>query len=128
MKFLKFEFPDGVWAELKQQLQTTIETTEGSETSWNSELVIAVVEIGHICKQWGTDEDGNPICEVESPLYAVDILWQNEPIASFEQYVVFPKPCGVHIFAGWEAQYALDYCAANPEAEYCQPPVPPVTE
>jgi len=27
--------------------------------------------------------------------------------------------------AGWEAQYAKDYCAANPSAAYCQPPTPP---
>jgi hypothetical protein len=39
----------------------------------------------------------------------VDILFNDtcpEPLAAF---VVWPKPCGVHAFSGWEEQYAADY-------------------
>jgi hypothetical protein len=39
----------------------------------------------------------------------VDILFHDtcpEPLAAF---VVWPEPCGVHSFSGWEEQYEADY-------------------
>jgi hypothetical protein len=125
MKFRKYGFVPSSWETLKAQIEQTIESPEGNQTSWNPELVTALVELGHICEQWGVDEEGNPFCEATSPLYAVDILWANEPLEDFSEFVVWPAPVGVHVFAGWESQYAIDYCEANPEAEYCQPPLPP---
>jgi len=126
MKFLKYEFTPSQWATAKAKIEITTTNPEGeSVTTWDASKVIAVVELGHLCTQWGTDAEGNRVCEVESPKYAVDILWVDQPATtSFASYVVWPEPCGVHVFAGWEAQYALDYCAANPSAAYCQPPQP----
>ena len=122
MKFLKYEFTPTQWATAKAKIETT--NPEG-ETYWNSELVTAVVELGHLCTE--TDAEGK--CLKTSPKYAVDILWTGEPLAtSFASYVVWPAPCGVHIIAGWEQAYAEEYCKANPEAAYCQPPVPPVEQ
>jgi hypothetical protein len=126
MKFLKYEFTPTQWANAKPLL---FEITYEGDTKNNldSSRVTAVVELGHLCTQWGTDAEGNKVCEVTSPKYSVDILWTAEPmVASFAAYVVWPAPCGVHIFAGWESAYAAEYCVANPTAEYCQPPVPPV--
>jgi hypothetical protein len=123
MKFLKYEFTPAQWATAKAKIETTGTDPEG-ETTWNSELVTAVVELGFLCTEWGTDEDGNQVCLKTSPKYAVDILWTDQPVASFDANVVYPAPCGVHIFAGWEQAYAEEYCKANPEAAYCQPPAP----
>ena len=42
-------------------------------------------------------------------LVCVDILFNDtcpEPLAAF---VVWPTPCGVHCFSGWEEQYAADH-------------------
>jgi hypothetical protein len=129
MKFLKYEFTPTQWATAKAKIETTGTDPEGETyTYWNTDLVVAVVELGHLCTAWGTDAEGMPVCEATSPKYAVDILWTAEPLASFDANVVWPDPCGVHIIAGWEQQYALDYCAANPGAAYCQPPTPPVDE
>jgi hypothetical protein len=124
MKFQKFEFTPTQWATAKAKIETTTTNPDGEVvTTWNSELVTAVVELGHLCTE--TDEEGK--CLKTSPKYAVDILWTGEPLAtSFASYVVYPAPCGVHVFAGWEQAYADEYCKANPEAAYCQPPVPPV--
>ena len=39
----------------------------------------------------------------------VDILFHDtcpEPLAAF---VVWPEPCGVHSFSGWDAQYHADH-------------------
>lgn len=121
MKFLKYEFTPTQWATAKSKIQTT---NEEGEPTWDATKVVAVVELGHLCTQWGTDAEGNQVCEVTSPKYAVDILWTAEPLASFDANVVWPDPCGVHIIAGWESAYATEYCVANPTAEYCQPPVP----
>jgi len=121
MKFLKYEFTPAQWATAKAKIETT--DAEGN-TSWNSELVTGVVELGYICTEWGTDAEGNQVCLKTSPKYAVDILWADQPLAtSFASYVVWPAPCGVHVFAGWEQAYAEEYCVANPDAAYCQPPV-----
>jgi len=126
--FRKYEFTPSQWATAKAKIETTTTNPEGeSVTTWDASKVIAVVELGHLCTQWGTDAEGNRVCEVESPMYAVDILWTDQPATtSFASYVVWPEPCGIHIFAGWAEQYALDYCAANPSAAYCQPPTPPI--
>jgi hypothetical protein len=119
--YRKYEFDN--WEQVKSQLQTI--DSEGN-VSWVA-AVNAIVELGHLCIQWGVDEEGNQVCEATNPLYAVDILW-NAKDPSLDSSIVWPAPAGIHIFAGWEAQYANDYCAANPEAEYCQPPTPPVDE
>jgi len=124
MEFRKYELTDADWTAKKATIQTTIETPEGGqEVVWDNTKVVAVHEIGHICTKWGEDAEGMPVCEIESPMYAVDILWTDVADASFNGNIVWPEPCGVHVFAGWAEQYAKDYCAANPDATYCQPPL-----
>ena len=121
--FLKYEFTD---SQLKTALAKITTTNEEGETSY-TDAVIAVVELGKLVKTPAVlDEDGK---EVTPAVYAtknsVDILWADQPLTtSFASYVVWPEPCGVHIFAGWEAEYAKAYCEANPNAAYCQPPAP----
>ena len=121
MKYLKYEFTD--WPTFKATIELTDQ--EGN-TYYDPSKVVAVHEIGHIGTKWGEDAEGMPVCEIESPMYSVDILWADAAEASFASSLVWPEPCGVHIFAGWAEQYAKDYCEANPEAAYCQPPTPPV--
>ena len=122
MKFLKYEFTPTQWATAKAKIQVT---PEEGETTWDATKVVAVVELGKLCTEWGTDDEGMPVCVKESNKISVDILWADQPLTtSFGSYVVWPAPCGIHVFAGWEAQYAKDYCEANPSAAYCQPPAP----
>ena len=118
MKFLKYEFTPTQWATAKQKITLTDE--EGNET-WDPAKVVAVVELGHLCTE--RNEEGE--CVKESSKVSVDILWADQPATtSFASYVVWPEPCGIHVFAGWEQAYAEDYCKANPSAAYCQPPAP----
>ncbi len=116
MKFLKYEFTPTQWATAKAKIQVT---PEEGEPTWDATKVVAVVELGKLCQE--RNEEGE--CVKESSKVSVDILWADEPgTTSFASYVVWPEPCGIHVFAGWEAQYAADYCAANPNAEYCKIP------
>ena len=39
----------------------------------------------------------------------VDVLFQDDCPASLNPYIVWPTPCGVHSFLGWDAQYEADY-------------------
>jgi len=42
-------------------------------------------------------------------LVCYDVLFQDACPASLNAYIVWPKPCGVHSFLGWDAQYEADY-------------------
>jgi len=118
MKYLKIECTPAQWATLRKLIEVTHEDT----TSW-SDLITAVHEIGHIVLTPEVIEDG----EVETPAvlstkWSVDIFWASEPLSQFAQFVVWPKGCGMNIFAGWESIYAEEYCKANPD--YCKPSKP----
>jgi len=119
MIFRKYQFAD--WATSKAAIQVT--TEDG--TYWNQDLVSCVVEIGHLCTQWGTDAEGFPVCEVTDPLYAVDIVWQDTALAAYDSALVWPNPVGVNSFGyTLDTDYAQAFCVANPDAAYCQPPAP----
>jgi hypothetical protein len=49
-----------------------------------------------------------PLGELDS-LVCYDILFQDAYPDSLAPYIVWPVPCGVHSFLGWDAQYAADY-------------------
>jgi hypothetical protein len=126
MKFLKYEFTPTQWATAKAKIQNTVTNPDGTtEKVWDSELVTAVVELGKLCIQWGTDPEGMQVCVKQSTKVSVDILWAGEPLTtSFAAYVVWPDPCGVHTFAGWESDYQTEFCQVNPGAPCCQIPAP----
>ena len=120
--FRKFEFPAGKWDELKPLIS---KVDEDGNSYYNNEIVDVVVELGNLCLQWGTDAEGNQICEVTDPNYAVDIVWHDEVLAAFVPYLVWPLPVGVSSMGyTLDTEYATAYCVANPTAEYCLPPVP----
>jgi len=108
MTFSKYEMTSTQWGTLKKKISTTDE--EGNLSYVNC----AVVELGKLCKQ--TDQEGN--CIEQSPLYSVDIMWYGDIPTDFNQYEIFPEPCGVHVFAGCEHMYLERYCAKFPD--YCE--------
>jgi hypothetical protein len=126
MKFLKYEFTPTQWATAKAKIQKTVTSLDGiTEKVWDTELVTAVVELGKLCTEWSTDPEGMQVCVKHSSKISVDILWAGEPLTTnFAAYVVWPDPCGVHIFAGWESEYQAEFCQVNPDAPCCQPPAP----
>tara|TARA_B110000503_G_scaffold97410_1_gene146246 strand:- start:170 stop:559 length:390 start_codon:yes stop_codon:yes gene_type:complete len=123
--FRKYGFPNAsAWDTAKAEIE---KTNDEGNTYWNPALVDVVYEIGYLCEQWGVDAEGNQICEVSSPLYSVDVVWHDAPLSSWESAIVWPLPVGVSSMGySLDTEYAKAYCVANPSAEYCQPPVPPV--
>ena len=105
MKFLKFEFLDlAEWLTVKDSLY---------EEDVLIPEVVAIHEIGFIC--FATNEEGE--CIDLCTKYAVDMLC--EEIEWLAPFVVYPKPCGIHIFAGWEAAYTAEFCSIYPDSPYC---------
>lgn len=93
MIFAKYEFlSQKEWATYKDQI-----TKDGEAIN------CAIVEIGQL-------ENG----------FAVDILWNGEPLESFATKEVFPNPIGVHTFSGCEEMYTARFCEFNPLSPYCE--------
>jgi hypothetical protein len=121
--FLKFEFTPTEWATLRKLIETTTTTPEGEVTTWKD---CAVVEIGFICLEWGTEDD-KPVCTKQSDKWAVDILFYSEVPIEFEPFAVYPNPCGVHTFSGDDSLYLKTFCAKYPDSPYCIVPEPKPT-
>lgn len=103
MTWKKYEFTDAKWAELKKKIEATHEGHEGPVTSWDAEKVVAVVELGKLCKAWGTDEDGKPVCTSQSDKISVDILWADKPLTGWATHTVNVAPGKeAHQFAGMQ--------------------------
>ena len=125
-KFRKYELTPTQWATARKKIEKTETDPEGEQyTYWNSELVSVVVELGQLCTEW----DAEGACIKQNSKVSVDIVWVDEPVADFASYLVWPLPVGVSSMGyTLDTEYAQAYCVANPTAEYCQPPVPPVIE
>lgn len=85
--------------------QTEWLTYQAKITKDGEAVNCAIVEIGQL-------ESG----------FAVDILWNDEPLESFATKEVFPNPCGIHVFAGCESLYLARFCEFNPNSPYCETP------
>lgn len=82
MFFCKYEFlNEELWNNLKKLIYIN-----------DQYIDCAVVELGYLGEK-----------------YAVDIMWYNNIIEDFNQYEVFPDPCGVHTFLGMNYLYIERY-------------------
>jgi hypothetical protein len=101
MTWKKYEMSAAKWAELRAKIEVTTEMG----TSWDPAKVVAVVELGKLCKAWGTDAEGKPVCTDQSTKESIDILWMDSPVSGFATYAVNVAPgTEAHQFAGmnWE--------------------------
>ena len=118
-KYSKYEFTDlAEWSKFQTKIQVKSTDTEGKEVYTYKD--VAVVELGHICKAYEVNEEGDKVCSDLATTWAVDILWFRTPLPSFKPFEVFPKPTTqLHIFGGYEAVYFKSYCEVNPDSELC---------
>ena len=122
--FRKYEFTPTQWETAKKKIELT-GTDPEPYTYWNPELVSVLVELGKLCTEW----DAEGACVKQNTKVSIDIVWVGEPLEDFNQYLVWPLPVGVSSMGyTLDTEYAQAFCVANPSAEYCQPPVPPVIE
>ena len=104
MTWKKYEFTDAKWAEMKAKIQKTFPDIEGGElTEYDPEKVTAVVEIGKLCTEWGTNEEGFQVCTKQAVKLSVDILWVEQEPSEFSAYSVnVAAGAEAHQFAGME--------------------------
>ena len=128
--FRKYELTPTQWATARKKIEKTGTDPEGETyTYWNPDLVAVLVDLGRLCQEWGTDAEGNQVCVKQNTKVSIDIVWVGEPLADFNAYLVWPTPCGVSSMGyTLDTEYAQAFCVANPDAAYCQPPVPPVEQ
>ena len=126
--FRKYELTPTQWATARKKIEKTGTDPEGETyTYWNPDLVAVLVDLGKLCQEWGTDAEGNQVCVKQNTKVSIDIVWVGEPLADFNQYMIWCLPVGVSSMGyTLDTEYAQAFCVANPTAEYCQPPVPPV--
>ena len=112
----KYEFVDEAKADASIDL---LRNEEGNLTE-------SVVKLGYLTITPAViDEEGNTIKEaVVSTKYAVDVSWSTEPLQSWEAYIVWPTPMGIHNYgsSSQRDEYAKTYCVLHPDSEYCNPP------
>ena len=91
-------------------------------------LTQSVVKLGYLTIEPPViDEEGNTIKEaVVSTKYAVDVSWSITPLQSWEAYIVWPTPMGIHNYgsSSQRDEYAKTYCELYPDSVYCNPPEP----
>ena len=128
--FRKYELTPAQWTSAQKKIQVTSTNAEGEQVvNWNPDLVAVLVDLGRLCQEWVTDAEGNQVCVKQNTKVSIDIVWVGEPLADFNQYIVWPNPVGVSSMGyTLDTEYAQAFCVANPDAAYCQPPVPPVEQ
>ena len=65
----------------------------------------AIVHLGNLVEKEGTyDEEGEVITEpVLSSTYHIDVLWDGEPLESWDSAMVWCAPIGIHTFGSSSA-------------------------
>jgi len=114
MKFRKYEFLPEEWATLKDSIQVNNLFDKKELVSYNQDLIVSVVEIGHIMITPPVIGEDLEVIEnaVLSDKYSVDILWKDEPLESFESYEIWCEPIGTHSFGSdIDADYINEYKA-----------------
>ena len=112
----KYEFVDEAAADVAIDI---LRDEEGNLTE-------AVVKLGYLVTTPATyDEEGNELTPaIVSEVYAVDVYWSGDALASWEAFIVWPTPMGIHSFGSSSSrdEYALAYCILFPNSTYCNPP------
>lgn len=78
----------------------------------------AIKELDPIC----LTKDAEGVCTQYDTRHFVDIVFYTSVPTQFEQYIVWPEPVGIHIFAELDWMYARDFCEFNPTSPYCAIP------
>jgi hypothetical protein len=120
-KTRKYEYPNEAAADTA--IAALPHDDEGNPTHNNG-----IVKLGYLVVTPATyDEDGEELtAAVLSDVYAVDVDWSDGVDSSWDSYLVWPTPMGIHSFGSSSAreEYATTYCTLFPDSLYCNPPEP----
>ena len=110
--FRKYEFTNAAAA------NTAIDAL-GVDDDNNATHRHTIAMLGHIVTTAATyDDDGEELSPaILAASYSVDVLWRDNVEASWESYIVWPDPVGVHSFGNSEAnaEYTATLYALFPD-------------
>ena len=110
--FRKYEFTDAASA------QSAIDAL-GVDDDNNPTHRHTIAMLGHIVTTAATyDDDGEELSPaILAASYSMDVLWRDNVEASWESYIVWPDPVGVHSFGNSEAnaEYTATLYALFPD-------------
>ena len=97
-KLRKYEFGS-------QAAATTKINALGLDEDSNPTHSHSIVRLGHLVVTEGTyDDDGNELtAPVLATNYSVDVLWDGEPVESWDSSMIWCAPIGVHTFGSSSA-------------------------
>ena len=100
--FRKYSFGSKGAATTKINALSTETTPEGDVVPNHPH---AIVHLGNLVEKEGTyDEEGEVITEpVLSSTYHIDVLWDGEPVESWDSAMVWCAPMGIHTFGSSSA-------------------------
>jgi hypothetical protein len=114
--FRKYEFSTEADARTAINALGTATDMEGNEVPSNPHTIVT---LGHITKTPATyNEDNEELtAAILAASYSVDVLWRDNVEASWESYIVWPDPVGVHSFGNSEAnaEYTATLYALFPD-------------
>ncbi len=78
----------------------------GQDEEGNATHSHAIMKIGHIVETPAVlDEEGNEVTPpVLSDTYAVDVIWQGEPVEAWDAQIIWCPPMGVLVSGGIETR------------------------
>ena len=114
--FRKYEFTTEAEARAAIDALGTATDMEGNEVPTHRHTIAT---LGHIVTTAATyDDDGEELSPaILAASYSVDVLWRDNVEASWESYIVWPDPVGVHSFGNSEAnaEYTATLYALFPD-------------
>jgi hypothetical protein len=95
--FRKYEFGS-------QGAATTKINALGLDEEGNPTHSHAIVHLGHLVVTEGTyDDEGNELTHLYYLLPIIDVLWDGEPVESWDSAMVWCAPMGIHTFGSSSA-------------------------
>ena len=114
--FRKYEFSTEAEARAAIDALGTAPDMEGNEMPTHRHTIAM---LGHIVTTAATyDDDGEELsAAILAASYSVDVLWRDNVESSWESYIVWPDPVGVHSFGNSEAnaEYTATLYALFPD-------------
>jgi len=87
-----------------------------------------VTKLGHLVLTPATfDSEHEQItAPVLSEKYAVDVYWSSEADVSWDSFIVWPIPFGIHSYGSSSSrdEYEATYCELHPNSLHCNPVAP----
>jgi hypothetical protein len=117
--FLKYECTPTQWATARKKIEKTGTDPEGETyTYWNPDLVAVLVDLGCLCQEWGTDEEGNQTyASSRTQRFPLTSFGLVSPLGGLQQYLICLAESRWRFFNGVHAGHRVRSSVLRSESE-----------